>query len=116
MPRRPGQDHPRPKDRSSADKGRLVEDITAMLHAAPGLRVERRVKVPVPGDRRAVAEIDVLLTGAIAGYTVRIAIECKNEAKPIGVEYINAHRQARSISRTTASRKSATDAALASRT
>jgi len=35
-------------------------------------------------------EIDVLLTRDVAGYLVRLAIECKNEGKPIGAKEIDA--------------------------
>lgn len=77
------------KDRSRNDKGRLVEDIVALLHISPGVEVETRVHIPVPGEEGETREIDVLLSGQLADYRARVAIECKNEARPIGEPYID---------------------------
>jgi len=65
-------------------KGKLVEQVVALLHEEPGIKIETNVKLP-PSDR----EIDVLITGHVAGYPVRIAISCKNERLPIKPNLIN---------------------------
>jgi len=71
-------------------KGNLVEDLVALLHEDLGTRVERRVRLQslTHGPKRQ-REIDVLLTADIAGYPMRIAIECKNERRPVGTERID---------------------------
>src|SRR3712207_2531643 len=74
----------------SAAKGRLVEEIVEKMHGSPNVSVQRRVFLePVGGGGRK-REIDVLLTSSVAGYPVRVAIECKNEAKKIGSPEIDA--------------------------
>lgn len=78
----------RPKNKQ---KGNLVEGIAAMLHDSAGVKVERNVFLPpVTGISERKREIDVLLTSYVAGYPVKIALECKNEAATTGVEYIDA--------------------------
>lgn len=73
----------------SMTKGRLVEEIVRKMHENPNVRVQRGVFLkPVGGGRK--REIDVLLTSSVAGYPVRVAIECKNEAEPIGSPKIDA--------------------------
>jgi hypothetical protein len=74
----------------SMSKGRLVEEIVEKMHSSSSnVRVQRRVFLePVGGGRK--REIDVLLTSSVAGYPVRVAIECKNEAKKIGSPKIDA--------------------------
>jgi restriction endonuclease len=69
-------------------KGRLVERIAAWLHSASNVRVERNFRCRGKSGRY--REVDVFLTTGIVGYPVSIAIECKNEAKPIGVGAIDA--------------------------
>lgn len=65
-------------------KGKIVEALVALLHETPGVKVETNVKLPPKhGDPERRREIDVLLTGKIAGYDVRIPFSCKNEALPI---------------------------------
>src|SRR5262245_21679674 len=65
-------------------KGKIVEAVVALLHETPGVKVETNVQLqPKHGDPERRREIDVLLTGKIAGYEVRIAFSCKNEALPI---------------------------------
>lgn len=59
-------------------KARLVEEIAALLHEEDGVTVERNVRVPSLSDPAQIREIDVLVTGNVAGYAVRIPIECKN--------------------------------------
>jgi hypothetical protein len=43
----------------------------------------------VPGNSHRTREIDVLLESDVAGYPVRIAVECKNEKTPIGSKPID---------------------------
>jgi Restriction endonuclease len=67
----------------SEAKKRLVENLAAELHELPGVKVERNKWLPSlinPEDER---EIDVLLTVNPVGYEMRIAVECKNLARPI---------------------------------
>ncbi len=71
-------------------KGRLVEQIAAWLHEGPGIEVQLRVRLPTRANSRRKREIDILLTGSFAGYRIRMAVECKNEAGPIGAERIDA--------------------------
>lgn len=67
----------------SMTKGRLVEELVEKMHVNSNVRVQRRALLdPVGGSRK--REIYVLLTRSVAGYPVRIAIECKNEKEPIG--------------------------------
>lgn len=71
-------------------KGSIAEDIAAWLHHWPGVKVERNVRLPAQNDPTRKREIDVLLTTSVVGYEVRFAIECKNEASPIGSPKIDA--------------------------
>ena len=70
---------------SAKDKGNLVEDVVALLYAGEDTNVQTRVHLPVVGDPERTREIDVLVSGMFAGLPIRIAIECKNYTKPIGV-------------------------------
>jgi hypothetical protein len=72
-------------------KGKLVEGLVAMFHADPNVKVERNVEL-VGRTGTTKREIDVLVTAGVVGYEVQLAFECKNEAKPIGVRYIDAFR------------------------
>lgn len=73
---------------STKEKGSIVEAIVAEFHQEPGINVERNVfLVPVSGGRK--REIDVLITTMVAGYQIRIAFECKNEKRKIGVDKID---------------------------
>lgn len=74
---------------SSRDKGRIVEEIVASMHELPGVTVQRNVYVPAVNSTRK-REIDVLLTSDLAGYPVRVAIECKNEKTATGAPQIDA--------------------------
>src|SRR2546421_4485758 len=80
------------KKLSSTDKGKIVEHIVALMHKYPdtSVTVEQNVRLPLlrnkTGRKR---EIDVLLTREIAGHAVRIAIECKNEQRPIDTPAID---------------------------
>ncbi|MCB9419317.1 MAG: restriction endonuclease [Ardenticatenaceae bacterium] len=74
---------------STRAKGDVLEQIVAEMHKAEGVVVDRNVYLPVLGEPGRTREIDVLLTSQIAGYPVRVAIECKNENKPTGVGKID---------------------------
>jgi tetratricopeptide (TPR) repeat protein len=79
------------KSAANARKGKIVEAVVALMHDYSGVKVERNVRLPpVHGDQSRRREIDVLLTGYVAGYPVRIAFQCKNERKPIEPELIDA--------------------------
>lgn len=74
------------KDRTRNDKGILLEQLVAKLHEDEGVKVETNVFLPPKsGDQSRAREIDVLLTRDIAGYPVRVAIQCKNYGKPINI-------------------------------
>jgi hypothetical protein len=60
------------------------------MHQLDGIKVERNVRLAGLGRAGQRREIDVLLTGNLAGYPIRVAIECKNERLPIGVSKIDA--------------------------
>src|SRR5256885_1048312 len=65
-------------------KGNILEDLVAMMHEAPGVRVETRKKLPVlRSEMNRTREIDVLITSDVVGYKVQIALGCKNEAGPL---------------------------------
>ncbi|HEY4035420.1 MAG TPA: restriction endonuclease [Ktedonobacteraceae bacterium] len=80
------------KKLSSIDKGKIVERIVALMHKYPdtSVKVERNIFLPVIhttiGGKR---EIDILLTKDIAGHPFQIAIECKNEQRPIDAPEID---------------------------
>lgn len=72
-------------------KGRLLEAVVAALYTSPEVTVRRNVLYPVSDGRSKAPEIDVLISGNVAGYLVQFAIECKNYTKkPIGPDLINA--------------------------
>lgn len=79
----------RREEKSTTQKGKLLEEIVAMFHEGKGAKVERNVRIPV-GATHKKREIDVLLTSHIAGYPIQVPIECKNEAKPIGEPKLDA--------------------------
>src|SRR5713101_2183236 len=75
---------------TSKERGDLLEDVVAALHEFPTIETQKRVFLPVidSGSVRT-REIDVLLLSNVAGYPVRIAIECKNEKDPVGIQRID---------------------------
>lgn len=75
---------------STRAKGDVVEEIAASMHRMPGVTVERNVFLPAKDGSNREREIDVLLSSQVSGYPVRVAIECKNQKKPIEVEDISA--------------------------
>jgi hypothetical protein len=74
----------------SSRKGRLVEQVVAKLHETPGVTVQRNVRLLPKGGKGTKREIDILLTSVVAGYSIHIAIECKNEDKAIQAPAIDA--------------------------
>src|SRR6266699_1308500 len=77
---------------SSTDKGKIVERIVALMHKYPDKRVkvEQNVRLPPVLHKTGRArEVYVLLTREIAGHAVQIAIECKNEQRPIDTPAID---------------------------
>src|SRR5258708_27238960 len=86
------RDTPLAQNLSSIDKGKIVERIVALMHKYPdtSVKVERNVHLPsILNKKSRKREIDVLLTREIAGHTIQIAIECKNEKRPIDTPAID---------------------------
>lgn len=77
------------KAASSKQKGNIVEDLVALLHESQGAKVDKRIRLPSLKNEQRKREIDVLLSTEVAGYPVRLAIECKNEDKPVGTQRID---------------------------
>jgi Restriction endonuclease len=79
-----------PSDPVGNQQGKILEQIVAMLHKYEGVQVETNVKLtPKSGDVTRKREIDVLLTSVVAGYTIRIAIQCKNHGRPIEITLVD---------------------------
>lgn len=74
----------------SMTKGRLAEEIVGMMHENPTVGVRRRAFLDPVGGGSSKREIDVLLTSNVEGQPVRVAIECKNQRKPVSLEQIDA--------------------------
>jgi hypothetical protein len=79
--------HNAPKG-STREKGDVLEKIIAEMHDLPGVKIERNVFLPTIDGSGRTREIDVLITSQVAGFPIRIAIECKNEKKPTGIAKI----------------------------
>src|SRR5437588_519942 len=75
---------------STVSKGRILERIAALMHDQPNITVKLNQRLPPLSSKGIKREIDILLVCDIAGYPVRMAIECKNEDKPIGSPKIDA--------------------------
>jgi len=60
----------------------------ALLHEFDGVDVERNVLLPTLSDPTHIREIDVLITGNVAGHAHRIPIECKNYGNKISAGQI----------------------------
>lgn len=60
----------------------------ASLHEGPDVQVQKRVRLPTVFNPTKKREIDVLVTGSVAGHRVRVAIECKNEKGPVGTKEV----------------------------
>jgi Restriction endonuclease len=75
---------------SNKIKGNILEDLVAMMHEVPGVLVEKRKKLPVLRSKtKRKREVDVLLTSSVAGYPVKIALGCKNEAKALDTHAVD---------------------------
>ncbi len=81
--------HDAPKG-STREKGDILEKIIAEMHDVPGVKIERNQFLPSVDGSGRTREIDVLITSQVAGFPVRIAIECKNEKKTTDIERIDA--------------------------
>lgn len=71
---------------STTAKGRLFETIVASMYDKPDVKVEQNVYLDARcrgNKKRRKREIDILITGWIAGQQIRIAVECKNWSKKI---------------------------------
>jgi len=78
--------------KTSTKSWRLIERVAAIAHRAPGVTVQRNVRLPSirrKGKRKRRREIDVLLTGQVAGYPISFPIECKDYKRPVDVEKID---------------------------
>lgn len=64
---------------------RLVEES---LRGNSNLKIHQNFKIPNTGQRK--REIDILIEGRINGFSMRIAIECKNYSRPVPVKEIEA--------------------------
>jgi len=73
-------------------KGDILEQVVAWLQEAPGVVVQRDVRLPMIGSRHHRRQFDVLLTSNISGHEVRMAVECKNEGKRVGSPKIDKFR------------------------
>lgn len=71
-------------------KGDLLEELVALLHDVEGVEVETKADVPVLGGGPETREIDVLLKSSVAGYPLRLAVECKNWQESVGIEIVDA--------------------------
>ena len=79
------------KQNPSSIKGKILEMVVASLHEAPNVEVKRNTRLPTLRNPKRKREIDVLIFGFFAGYLTQIAIECKNRAEILDVEYIDAY-------------------------
>jgi hypothetical protein len=73
-------------------KARLVEEVVSLFHQEEGVIVERNVRLPSLSDSSQIREVDVLISGTVAGYPIRIPIECKNYQKRITAGQIGEFR------------------------
>jgi hypothetical protein len=60
------------------------------MHKFPDAVVDMNVRLPAVDRADRVREVDVLISGSLTGYPVRIAIECKNYGQTVDVETIDA--------------------------
>ncbi len=73
---------------TSRGKGDILEEIVASMHGFPGAKVERNVFLPALHAPERQREIDVLISGTVGGYPVKVGIECKNVRSPVGPKLI----------------------------
>jgi hypothetical protein len=81
-----------PTTTSDEPRWRLIESLVASMYRMKGSTVQRNARLPRVGShghRSRPREIDVLVTGEVAGLPVRVAIECKDEKHKIGSPYID---------------------------
>lgn len=72
------------KDNKSQKNWRLVEQVVAAVFEAADVQVQRNVRLPAirrRGGRGGMREIDVLITGRLAGQTIHLPVECKHHNK-----------------------------------
>lgn len=78
---------------SSRNKGKFLEEIIYKIYRKDGVIVKKNALLTPVFTRiksRKKREIDILLVNKVANIEVKIAIECKNEKKPIGTPQIDA--------------------------
>jgi hypothetical protein len=81
--------HDAPKG-STREKGDVLEKIIVEMHEVSGVKIERNQYLPSIDGSGRTREIDILITSQVAGFPVRIVIECKNEKKTTDIERIDA--------------------------
>lgn len=72
---------------------KLVEHVVAALFDSSDVEVESNVRLPAirrRGGARGRREIDVLVTGRLAGQRIHVAIECKHLGRKVGSPEIDA--------------------------
>lgn len=60
------------------------------MHEFPDALVSTNVRLPAISNPTRTREIDVLITGQLAGYSIRLALECKNWKETVDVPVIDA--------------------------
>lgn len=81
------------KKRDREQQWRLVEHIVAALFDEPGVEVQSNVRLPAlrsRGGKAGLREIDVIVSGRLAGQRIRIPIECKHLRRKAGSPEIDA--------------------------
>jgi len=71
---------------------KLVEHIVAALFDDPDVQVQSNVRLPAirrTGSKSGRREIDVLITGSVAGQRIRVPIECKHLRRKVGSQEID---------------------------
>lgn len=71
---------------TTKDIGSVVEDAVAHLYQNPRWTLAKQQRLPALRDSTTSREIDVLVTGSVAGHRVQIAIECKNYSRRVDIE------------------------------
>ncbi len=69
---------------NKSKKWKLVEQIVAVAFDAPDVQVQKNVRLPSirrRGGRGGTREIDVLVTGCLAGQSIHLAVECKHHKR-----------------------------------
>lgn len=79
--------------RKDGKKWKIIEKIVAAAFEAPDVQVQRNVRLKSirrRGGKGGFREIDVLISGTLAGQTVHFPIECRNRSKKAGSPDIDA--------------------------